>query len=143
MSPWLIGLSKSYPAPKPKARKRMKRHALQRKSRIHQRRNTPRRIKGKRNPALVAWIHSLPCHRCWVLRCEQTTRTECSHMPFSRRFGDENAVWPLCASCHREAPHSWHNDKREWFSLWGGRSRIAEIATMYTERFYRETGGVA
>ena len=125
------------PHPKPKARKRVKRGALQRKTRIRQRRKTPRRIKGKRNPALVAWIHTLPCHRCLVLNQRQTSRTEVSHMPFSRRLGDENAVWPLCALCHREAPYSWHNDKRRWLARYG-RPGIADIATAYTERFYRE-----
>ena len=123
-----------HPAPKPKARKRVKR-ALQRKTQIRQRRKTPRRIQGKRNPALVAWIHTQRCYRCWLMDREQQSSTECSHMPNSRRFGDERNCWALCAECHREAPNSWHNTKRAWLQ----RYAVQEIATDYTKRFYRET----
>lgn len=126
------------PHPKPKVGKRVKR-ALQRKTRIRQCRNTPRRIQGKRNPALVGWIHTLPCHRCWVRDRQQTTRTEASHMPFSRRFGDELNVQPLCTDCHTGAFDSWHGDKRGWYATHGGRRGVAETSRYYTERFYRET----
>lgn len=96
-------------------------------------RPTPRRIAGIRNPALVGWIHTLPCARCGI-----GWAVEASHMPYSRRFGDENNVWPLCPWCHRDAPDSWHNKKRAWLAKHGGREGVAEISRQYTERFYRE-----
>ena len=56
-------------------------------------------------------------------------------MPFSRRFGDEQNVWPLCKGCHTGSKDSWHNAKRKWIEHYG-RSGIALISREYTEQFY-------
>ena len=55
-------------------------------------------------------------------------------MPFSRSFGDENNVWPLCTSCHTGHKESWHAKKRTWIEHYG-RSGIALISKCYTEEF--------
>lgn len=111
---------------------------------IKRRRSKPRRIQGVRNPELVKWLHSRPCHRCCFRHQLQTTPTECAHIPGSRRFGDENGTWPLCADCHRLAKDSYHAGVKTFYATMGINRKWAElIARGYTAAWYRTQGTAA
>jgi hypothetical protein len=116
--------------------------------RIKARRARPRRIQGVRNPGLLAWIRTQPCFRCEVRRQRQTSKTEAAHIPHSRRYGDENNVWPLCANCHRHASDSFHAGARTFLSSLGYTERVPldeliVYSRWFTRRYLADTGRTA
>lgn len=133
--------------PKPKKRPKKGRTPI-RRSRVRQKAEKPRRILGVRNRGLTQWVASLKCLRCRKLGRQQESPTECSHMPDSRRFGDEGNCWPLCAECHRTAPDSWHRNHRKFVESCGinvpgesgklnltEKDTIRKIAESYTQNY--------
>lgn len=114
---------------------------MKRKTRLRAKRSKPRRIQGVRNEKLLAWIRTQPCFRCELRGVKQTSKTEAAHIPQSRRYGDEDNVWPLCASCHRTAKDSFHAGAQTFAQTLGWHPwELVGISTGFTREFRRSEG---
>ena len=115
----------------------MKRSPLLRRTRLRPRARKPRRGVAK-DPAYLAWLHSLPCLACgWGDPGRQAMRTEAHHegIPHS----DRRAV-PLCAIHHRTGADARHLIGRRKFEEYY-HVRFEEAATHLNAEYQTEVLG--
>ncbi len=87
---------------------------------------------AKRDPAYMAWLHTLPCAVCGVYG------VEAHHYPYRSKAGKwhDRLTIPLCSLCHR-GPKGFHTLGKAKFERLHGldtEARIAALNAEYDER---------
>ena len=88
--------------------------------------------------AYKAFIRSLPCLICGMLRCRQTTKTEAAHVGqrgLAQKCSDRETI-PLCALHHREGEHAHHRMGKKFWIHWN--LERSEVILRYQRMFERQ-----